>query len=146
MKNVWIGLLAVALAACFLWACSLSSQVGGLTGEAAQLKRKYQVLQTLYNQTREEARLAAEQKNARAEAAPAPAAEALSAALKALLEQPLPSPAPLPEETPEAAAETSLFALPDGSRTLPAASPTPSAAPAATPDDAFPPDEMLPLG
>ena len=55
MKNALVCLLGALMAGCFIWACSLSSQNAGLTNENATLQRKYKVLQTLYNQTREEA-------------------------------------------------------------------------------------------
>lgn len=55
MKNAFVCLLGALLAGCFIWACSLSSENAGLAFENAKLQRKYQVLQTLYTQTKEEA-------------------------------------------------------------------------------------------
>lgn len=104
MKNAALILLCLAFSASLIWGCSLHGQVEGLQGGMASLQRRYEVLQILYNQTKEEdaALIAAKDQAlaaARASAArptAAPAAVGLEKVLQLLA---LPSPAPSPVPT-----------------------------------------------
>ena len=121
MKNAVLVLLCLAFPASLIWGCSLHGQVEGLQGGMASLQRRYEVLQILYNQTKEEdaALIAAKDQAlaaARTSAArptAAPAAVGLEKVLQLLA---LPSPAPTIEPSPDVLTPTPepapLFPLP----------------------------------
>lgn len=121
MKNAVLVLLCLAFSASLIWGCSLHGQVEGLQGGMASLQRRYEVLQILYNQTKEEdaALIAAKDQAlaaARASAArptAAPAAVGLEKVLQLLA---LPSPAPTIEPSADVLTPTPepapLFPLP----------------------------------
>lgn len=54
MKNVFLVLLCCALGVCLIWGCSLNGERDGILKDKAQLARRYEILQVLYSQTRQE--------------------------------------------------------------------------------------------
>lgn len=141
MKSVFVCLLCVLLTASVIWGCSAQAQADGLQREKAEIARKYQVLQTLYNQTRaEEAALRSESEAEKA--AWAQKESQWELALRAAKETPPLTAADGPEEGDEAPlteeeqaaipeidpveAEEALFAVPISQEEAPA---SPEAAP-----------------
>lgn len=127
MKNMFLVLLCLALTGCVIWGCTASGQADGLAKENDALKRKYQVLQTLYAQARAEADslLAAQnvQENTAA-AAEAPLADAAPGITPAAADiwqfiMNLPVPEEKEEgtaadpEAPETGEETAIFTVPE---------------------------------